>query len=102
MHLAATVVAAATHAEEEPHNWHEDGEQQAHRCTYEEAYLIVDGLGSMGEKWKKKLGEMKGQRGIKIRCFGCGEFGGEEGNKGEINKGKKKDEGGHTRRPRIK
>lgn len=34
MHLATAVVTAAAHAEEEADDWHEDGEQQAHRRTY--------------------------------------------------------------------
>lgn len=54
VHFAAAVVTAAAHAEEEAGNRHENGEQQAHRCTYQEADLIVDGLRSAAEERQEK------------------------------------------------
>lgn len=55
VHLATAVVTAAAHAEEEANYGHQDGEQQAHRRTYKEAYLVVDGLGSAGDDLKETM-----------------------------------------------
>lgn len=54
MHLSTAVVTAAAHAEEEPDDGHQNGEQQANRRTYQEADLVVDGLGSVVEQWEGK------------------------------------------------
>lgn len=59
VHLASTVVTAAAHAEEEADYWHQDSKEQAQRCTHEEAYLVVDGLGSAGEEWNRELDETR-------------------------------------------
>lgn len=54
VHLTAAVVTAAAHAEEKADHRHQNGEQQAHRCTHKEAYLVVDGLGSAAEEWQER------------------------------------------------
>lgn len=50
VHLAAAVIAAAAHAEEDADYRNQNGEHQAERRTDHEADLIVDGLGSAGEE----------------------------------------------------
>lgn len=44
VHLAATVLAAAAHAEAGADDGREDQEQDPHRGAYEEAHLVVDPL----------------------------------------------------------
>lgn len=56
VHLSTAVVAAAAHAEEEPDDGHQNGEQQANRRTYQEADLVVDGLGVGGGATGRKTG----------------------------------------------
>ena len=60
VHLPAAVITAAAQAEEESDYGHQDGEQQANRCTYKEAYLVVDGLGSAGGR-NERNNEMKNE-----------------------------------------
>lgn len=60
VHLSTAVVAAAAHAEEEPDDGHQNGEQQANRRAYQEADLVVDGLGSVVEQREGKQGEDQG------------------------------------------
>lgn len=60
VHLSTAVVTAAAQAEEEPDHWHENGEEQAHRRTHEEADLIVDGLEWMVEVRTAKKDEDQG------------------------------------------
>lgn len=56
VHLSTAVVTAAAHAEEEPDDGHQDGEQQADRRTHQEADLVVDGLGSVVGAVGRKMG----------------------------------------------
>lgn len=67
VHLAAAVVTAAAHAEEEPHDRHEDGEQQAHGGAHDEAYLVVDGLGVGGGRTR---GDVRRRRARERPCEG--------------------------------
>lgn len=60
VHLPAAVVTAAAHAEEEPDHGQEDGEEEAHCRTHEEADLIVDGLGSEVQEWEGQWDEDQG------------------------------------------